>query len=87
VVGLGAGLAFGLSARGRYNTCEASPFTCTRDQKATIHRFDYAADTGWVIMIGAAVATGILYMTSSEAPHVIVTPTPEGVAATAFGRF
>jgi hypothetical protein len=38
-------------------------------------------------MIGAAVATGILYMTSSEAPHVIVTPTPEGVAATAFGRF
>jgi hypothetical protein len=87
VVGLGAGLAFGLSARRRYNTCEASLFTCTRDQKATIHHFDYAADTGWVIMIGAAVATGILYMTSSEAPHVIVTPTPEGVAATAFGRF
>jgi hypothetical protein len=89
VVGLGVGIGFGLSARGLYNTCELNKNTCTDSQKDTIRHRDLAADLGWVTAIGAAIATGVIFVTSAEAPHVIAAPTETGAGASVFyvGRF
>lgn len=89
VVGIGVGIGFGLSARGDYRTCEANKNTCTDAQKDTIRHHDLYADLGWVAAIGAAVATGVIFATSSEAPHVIASPTETGVGASVsyVGRF
>jgi hypothetical protein len=89
VVGLGVGIGFGLSARSKYSTCEANKNTCTDKQKDTIRHHDLYADLGWVAAIGAAVATGVIFATSAEAPHVIAAPTETGAGASVsyVGRF
>jgi hypothetical protein len=89
VVGLAVGIGFGLSARSKYNACEQSKNTCTDDQKDTIRHHDLYADLGWVTAIGAAVATGVIFVTSSEAPHVIAAPAETGTGGTVsyLGRF
>ncbi|MEO8549049.1 MAG: hypothetical protein ABI678_03730 [Kofleriaceae bacterium] len=89
VVGLGFGIGFGMSARSKYRTCEANKNTCSDAQKDTIRHHDLYADLGWVAAIGAAVATGVIFVTSSEAPHVIASPTETGVGASVsyVGRF
>ena len=87
VVGLGAGIAFGLTTRSRYNSCEDNAAHCTPGQMSTIRHYGLAADAGWVVAVGGAVATVVLYMGSSEEPRVIVSPTPEGATISALGRF
>ena len=87
VVGLGAGIAFGLTTRSRYNSCDAMPIDCTDSKKDSIRTFSVLADSGFVIAAGAAVATLVLYVTSAEEPHLIVSPTADGAAVSAFGRF
>ena len=88
IVGLGAGLGFGLGARSKYNRCDASFQTCTSGDRSSISTFDHVADASWIIGAGAAIATIVLFATSGEAPHLVVTPTPDGGAAiTAFGSF
>lgn len=87
VAGLGAGIAFGISTRSKYDTCDANPNDCSPSDRDGIRNLGILADVGFVIATGAAVATVVLYMTSSEEPRLIVTPTPEGAAVSAFGRF
>lgn len=87
VAGLGMGIAFGLTTRSRYNSCETMPIDCTDSKRDSIRTSSILADTGFVIAAGAALATVVLYVTSSEAPRLIVTPTAEGAAVSAFGRF
>lgn len=86
-VGLGAGIAFGLSTRSKYNSCESDPVGCTTAKKDSIRGMSLAADAGFVIAAGAAIATVVLYATSSTEPRLIVAPTSDGAAVTAVGRF
>ncbi len=81
VVGLGVGIGFGLSARSKYNACEQST-TCSAADKDTIRHHDLYADLGWVTAIGAAIASGVIFATSAEAPHVIATPVDAGTGGT-----
>ena len=89
VAGLGVGISFGLIAGGKYNTCENDKNHCTDSQKDTIRHDDLAADLGWVTSVGAAIATGVLFATSAESPHVIAAPIENGTGGSVFyiGRF
>src|SRR5690606_1797713 len=87
VVGLGAGIAFGLSTRSRYNSCDDAPAMCTGSDRDSIRVRALLADVGFAVAIGGAVATAVLYMTSDEEPRLIVAPSPEGATVSAVGRF
>jgi len=87
VVGLGAGIAFGLTTRSRYNACEDQLGTCTKDKRDSIRSLGLAADASFIVAIGGAIATGVLYMQSAKEPHLIVSPTADGATVSAFGRF
>jgi hypothetical protein len=90
-VGLGLGIAFGISARSRYKDCEAQVknefVACTQSQRDSIRNRDAFADAGFAVAIGGAVATVVLYMTSGKESHLIVEPTANGAAAAWVGRF
>jgi hypothetical protein len=45
------------------------------------------ADAGWLVALGGTITAAVLYGTSGEASHVIVEPTPGGVAVAAVGSF
>lgn len=89
VAGLGVGIGFGLSARSSYNDCEKLGAHCTDDSRDSIRHKDLYADLGFGVAIAAAVATGIIFMTSAEAPHVIAAPAESGNGGSVFyvGRF
>lgn len=87
-VGLGAGIAFGLATKSKYHKCEDAGLACTKDDETTIRVLAATADIGFLVAIGGAIATTVIYMKSSEQPHLVVAPTGDGGAAvTAFGRF
>lgn len=88
VVALGFGAVLGLEARSMYNTCVRDPSCITSDpRRNTLRSYNRIADTSLVIAAGAAIATLVLYATSGKSGHVVVTPTSEGVALAAIGRF
>ena len=90
LAGLGTGIALGLATRSKYHTCEDSAATCTQDQKDTIRALGLGADIGFVVAVGGAIATGVLYAMSAKEPQLVVAPstTPGGGAAlTVVGRF
>jgi hypothetical protein len=90
VVGLGVGIGFGLKARGSYNECESDPTTCTadfNDRKDSIRRNALIADIGYIVAIGGAVATAVLFATSSRESYLIVAPSTDGALVGAGGRF
>jgi hypothetical protein len=90
VVGIGLGVGFGMSAGNKYDDCEArAPLggMCSRDERDSIRRTALIADVGWLLAVGGTVATAVLYATSGESAHLIVTPTQSGVAVTAVGSF
>jgi hypothetical protein len=89
VVGLGFGIALGLSARSKYDACELAAKTgvCTQDQRDSIRHVGLAADAGFLVATGAVIATLVLYATSAESPHVVITPSAEGGTVSAIGRF
>ena len=90
VVGLGVGLGFGISARSKYKDCEISAgrgAPCSTSRKDSIRTTALVADAGWLIAIGGTITTAVLYATSGEASHLIVEPTPGGVAIAAAGAF
>ncbi|HTR54366.1 MAG TPA: hypothetical protein VMJ10_26920 [Kofleriaceae bacterium] len=88
IAGLGVGIAFGLATRSKYDACDDAAAPCSDGKKSTIRNFALAADAGLFVATGAAIATAVLWATSSEGPHVIVTPTPDGGAGvTAVGSF
>jgi len=89
-VGLGLGISLGVVARGKYRDCEAlanQGTACTQDRKSAIRGTALAADAGWLVALGGTITAAVLYATSGEASHVIVEPTPGGVAVAAFGSF
>jgi hypothetical protein len=86
-IGLGAGIAFGLSTRSRYHACEDNVGACTSSDRDSIRNLALAADAGFVIAVGGAIATAVLYMTSGEEPRLIVAPTQAGATLSAVGRF
>jgi len=89
-VGLGVGLTLGLDTRTRYDDCSAQAhdgMACSQGRKDAIRRLALVADAGWLLAVGGAIATALLYATSSETSHVIVEPVPGGAALTASGRF
>jgi hypothetical protein len=87
VVGLGAGIAFGLSTRSKYQRCEDNLGTCTDADRDTIRTRGILADAGFAVALGGAIATTVLYMTSSQEPHLVVAPTQDGASVSAIGRF
>jgi len=90
VAGLATGISLGLVARSRYQGCEddaAADMPCSSSRKDSIRRVALIADAGWVVAIGATVATVVLYSTSGVPSHIIVEPTPGGAAVTAVGSF
>ena len=89
VVGLGVGIGFGLSARSKYDACEANKNTCTDAQKDTIRHHDLYADLGWVTAVGAAIASGVIFATSGQEAHVVAAPVDNGTGGSVFyrGRF
>jgi hypothetical protein len=90
VVGVGVGVSLGIVTRGKYKDCEAltsAGASCASSRKDSIRRTALVADAGWVIALGGAITTAVLYATSGEASHVIVEPTPEGITVGAFGSF
>lgn len=90
VVGLGVGISLGVVTRGKYHDCEVladQGTACTQSRKDAIRRTALVADAGWLVALGGTITTAVLYATSGEASHVIVEPTPGGVAVAAFGSF
>ena len=90
VAGLGLGVSFGIAARGRYRDCDAAAaagMACSQRRRDSIRNTALIADAGYVIAIGGAIATAILYATSGEDSHVIVESGPGGVTVSAAGRF
>jgi hypothetical protein len=87
VVGLGAGIAFGLSTRSRYHACQDNVAGCSEDDRDTIRTLGFVADAGFVVAIGGAIATAVLYMGSAKEPQLIVSPTADGATVSAIGRF
>jgi hypothetical protein len=88
--GFVVGLSFGLVARSRYRSCESSAnhgIGCTQSRKDSIRSLDLAADAGWFVGLGGAVATAVLYSLSGEQSHIIVEPVPGGATVSASGRF
>ncbi len=87
VVGLGAGIALGLTTRSKYHSCQDDVVTCSDGDRDSIRSFGLLADAGFVVAVGGAIATAVLYMTSAEEPRLIVSPTSDGATVSAFGRF
>ena len=85
--GLGIGIGFGLDTRSKYNSCNAAGVECSADRRDSIRHLALAADAGFFVAIAGAIATGIIYTGSSESPHVMVQPSPTGIAIGAQGRF
>lgn len=89
-LGLGLGVGFGLSARSRYRSCDARSTTeqpCSIPERDAIRSRALVADLGWLVGLGSAVATSVLYATSGTESRLILEPTPGGVALTAVGTF
>ena len=89
-VGLGVGISLGLVARGKYRDCETlanQGTACSTSRKDAIRRTALVADAGWLVALGGTVTAAVLYATSGESSHVIVEPTPGGVAVAAVGSF
>jgi hypothetical protein len=89
VAGLGLGIGFGLAARSLYNECDVeprAPVGCD-EKRDSIRRRALIADIGYGVAIGGAIATAVLIATSGKESRLIVEPTAQGVAVSAFGRF
>ena len=87
VAGLGLGAGFGLVARSRYHDCDARGAACPTSDRDAIRSVSLVADLGFLLAVGGAIATTVLYTQSGEQSHLVVAPTPDGVAVGAVGRF
>lgn len=87
VVGLGLGIGFGLKARSGYNACDEDRFGCTDGDRDSIRNYGLLADASFLIGVGAAIATTVLYVTSGKEAHLVVEPSPQGAAVAVVGTF
>jgi hypothetical protein len=55
--------------------------------KDSVSHFALASDLSWGIAAAAVIATGVIYATSAESPHVIATPIEGGGAVMWSGSF
>ena len=86
VAGLAVGVGFGIGARSSYNKCETPPL-CEDSQRDSIRKKTVVADVGFAIAAAAAIGSSILFATSGQESHLVVTPSKEGVSLAAVGRF
>ncbi|MGE0869316.1 MAG: hypothetical protein AB7P03_12175 [Kofleriaceae bacterium] len=87
VVGLGLGIGFGLKTRSAYEDCEALRDACSNGKRQSIRTSGLIADLSFVAATGFAIATVVLFYTSSREASLLVTPEQGGAAVTAVGRF
>lgn len=88
LIGLGVGIGFGIKARSLYDDCDAMRNTCLEDERDSIRNVALVADVGYVVALGATVATAVMFMTSGKESQLIVAPAAEGGATVGFaGRF
>ncbi len=87
VVGIGLGIGFGLKARSRYHACDEDRLACTDGDRDSIRNYGLVADASFVVGIGAAIATTVLYVTSGKEARLVVEPSPDGAAVAILGRF
>ncbi len=88
VAGLGVGVAFGLLTRSRFNSCEDSPQTCDDGRRDSIRITGVVADAGYIVAIGGAVATILLYASSGKESQLVIAPTTDGGGMASWsGRF
>lgn len=88
VVGLGVGITFGLLTRSKFNSCEDAPASCGDDKRDSIRVTGIVADAGYLVAIGGAVATAVLFATSGKESQLIIAPTTEGGGMASWsGRF
>lgn len=93
VVGLGAGVAVGLIARGRYRDADCPDGVCV--DQAALDKANAARRLGNIgtivgVVGAAAAATGVvLWLTAPRAHAVEIAPSagPDGAGVTVFGRF
>jgi hypothetical protein len=83
-VGLGLGVGFGLAARSKYNKCD-NPGACDQNDRDGIRTRSIIADVGFVVAVGGAVATAVMFATSGKESKLVVAPTTNGVSVQ--GRF
>jgi hypothetical protein len=81
-----AGIGLGLATKSKYDSCDATPATCTQSTRDSIHTLGIAADISWIVGTAALVTGAVLYLRSGG-ETVVVTPTEGGAAVTAVGRF
>lgn len=88
VVGLGVGIAFGLMTRSKFNSCEDDPQACDDGKRDSIRVTGIVADAGYLVAIGGAVATVVLYATSGKESQLVIAPTADGGGMASWsGRF
>lgn len=88
VVGLGVGIGFGLRTRGLYDDCDQPSAPCSDAQEDKIRNNALIADLGYIAALGGAIATAILYATSSSESRLVVAPNAEGGGGVTYvGRF
>lgn len=87
VVGIGLGIGFGLKARSGYKACDENRFACTDGDRDSIRNYGLLADASFLVGVGAAIATTVLYVTSGKEAHLVVEPSSEGAAVAVVGTF
>jgi hypothetical protein len=85
--GLVGDVTFWLITRSKFNTCNDHYITCAQPERDSISHYALAADISLGVALGGAIATAALYATSGEAPHVVISPSPEGGSVSLVGRF
>lgn len=86
-VGLGVGIAFGLMTRSKFNSCERTPMDCDDNKRDSIRLTGIVADAGYLVAIGGAIATVVLFANSGKESQLIIAPTADGGTASWSGRF
>ncbi len=87
VVGLGLGIGFGLKARSAYMSCDEDRSGCTDSDRESIRNSGLIADASFLVGVGAAIATTVLYMSSGKEAHLVVEPSSQGAAVAVVGTF
>jgi hypothetical protein len=87
LVGLGVGITFGLITRSKFNSCEDDTLACDDGKRDSIRLTGIVADAGYLVAIGGAVATAVLFATSGKESQLVIAPTAEGGMASWSGRF
>lgn len=87
VVGIGLGIGFGLKARSAYKSCNENRSSCTDSDRDSIRNSGLIADASFLVGIGAAIATTVLYVGSGKEAHFVVEPSSQGAAVAVVGTF